>query len=316
MEMKRIVVIVIINLMLCVNGKGQNLVPNGGFEIVTSCDSLGGGFNYTIAPPWDSPTTGGSPDLFNSCSTYSNFSSPSNFTGYQYPHSGNGYAGADFFQSSGGAYREYIQVKLDSVLISQHKYCINFFVSFSKGYDCATNNIGMCFSNTHTSVFGGYRLNLIPQFLDTNIISDTTNWTLISGQYNAIGGEQYIILGNFNTAATTDTLSVHGGFDSYYYIDDVSIVDCTNVGVEELSKENEITISPNPATTSISITSTNNIKEIKLINLLGEEVIITNYQLRITNAVTMDVSSVSKGIYFVEVTDAKDKVINKKVVVQ
>ena len=330
MEMKRIVVVVIINLILCVNGRGQNLVPNGGFENIDSCNfgiNCWAGVSNGLAPPWDSPT-GGSPDLFNTCCTRSYCRVPSVSYGFQYAHTGNGYVGEEVYQSNNNVGREYIQAPLDSILLPQHKYCVAFYVSLSNDFDMGTNNIGMYFSSTHTHItsLGTTRLNLIPQIIDTSIVSDTANWTLISGQYIASGGEQYIIIGNFNTYQTIDTLSLTypspGG--SYYYIDDVSIVDCTTVGINDLTKENEITISPNPAATSITITSSNNIKVIKLINLLGEVVLIRNYELgispstplRVTDAVSVDISSASKGIYFVEITDVKENVINRKVVVQ
>ena len=333
MEMKRIAVVVIINLILNLNGIGQNLVPNGGFEVIDSCSFGSGAIVDTVAPPWDSPSAG-SVDLYNTCSSHFYYSVPANGWGYQYPHTGNGYAGGAFYSNGGvPGEREYLQVELDSTLLPNQKYCASFYVNLTNFAKWGNNNFGMCFSTTHVFVSNYDPLNLIPQINDTNIVSDTANWTLVYGQYIAQGGEKYIIIGNFYTDAQTDTIHFNANGTAaaggYYFIDDVNVHCCScdslnHEGITELTKENEITISPNPATTSISITSTNNIKEIKLINLLGEEVIITNYQLRIspstplrvTDAVSVDVSSVSKGIYFVEVTDAKDNVINRKVVVQ
>ena len=292
-----------------------NLVPNWSFETITSCDSLGGGFDFSIAPPWDSPNWG-SPDLFNPCASNSNFKVPINFAGYQQPHSDIGYAGAEFFQLGTNTFREYIQVHLDSVLVVQHKYCVTFYVSLSSVYACASNNIGMYFSSTHTFMPFTSRLNLIPQILDTNIVSDTANWTAISGEYIANGGEKYIIICNFNVDTTVHTMSVGGGIDSYYYIDDVSVWDCTGsgLGVGELSNENNIIISPNPTTGIFTIsTEGNKIKEVKVVDVVGE--IIRNYELGIRNSVTFDMTGVSKGIYFVQIMDDKNNVVNRKVVI-
>ena len=74
---------------------GQNLVLNGSFENHISCggDSIGFGMYYGDFPPWDDPTNA-TPDGFNACSIASpNFLAPSNYLGFQSPHSGAGYVG-------------------------------------------------------------------------------------------------------------------------------------------------------------------------------------------------------------------------------
>lgn len=81
----------------------------------------------------------------------------------------------------------------------------------------------------------------------------------------------------------------------------------------------QINIYPNPATTMITITSSANIKEIKIINLLGE-VVSTNSPTN--NQSTIDISQLSKGIYFIEVqadgsaSSPTNNVIRKKFVKQ
>jgi hypothetical protein len=58
------------------------------------------------------------------------------------------------------------------------------------------------------------------------VISDTLNWTKISGIYLASGGESFITMGNFKDDASTQT---QGNEDtlampfSYYFIEDVSV---------------------------------------------------------------------------------------------
>ena len=61
---------------------------------------------------------------------------------------------------------------------------------------------------------------------------------------HAIGGEQYITIGNFYPDSTTDTVNINNNTNlvcTGYYIDDVSVVDCTGsgIGVEELGIKNE-----------------------------------------------------------------------------
>ncbi len=249
-----------------------NLVPNPGFETITSCVPIAGGVNIGYLPPWDSPSDG-TPDADNTCNPISSCSVPYNGWGFQHPHSGNGYVGLGFYAfSSGQDAKEYLQVKLDSTLIAQHVYCASFFISLANSTKIACNNAGIYFSLTHTYVTNSTTLNFVPQINDTNIISDTAGWTMISGQYTAGGGEKYIVIGNFFSNALTDTIHTNGGNSAnYYYLDDVSVIDCTpGLGVGEL-QENSITLYPNPATNKLTIDIKNTKPEtIKVINMLGQ----------------------------------------------
>ncbi len=91
------------------------------------------------------------------------------------------------------------------------------------------------------------------------------------------------------------------------------------VGVSELSNiKFGINISPNPFTSQTTITFNEEQKNttIKIRDVVGN--VIKNYELGIKNgkSVTIDMSSVAKGIYFVEITDEKKNTINKKIIVQ
>lgn len=185
-----------------------NLVPNWSFEIIDSCNfglNCSGGLTSGLAPPWDSPT-GTSSDLYNSCSTHPFCRVPSNYDGYQNAHTGNGYVGIICYAQNTN-YREYIQTPLDSTLISQHKYCVSFYVTLGSWLALSTNNIGMYFSPTHTHIQTNYGLTFTPQINQTTVVGDTTNWTEITGTYIANGGEQYIIIGNFFPDSLTDTIA-------------------------------------------------------------------------------------------------------------
>ena len=110
----------------------QNLVPNPSFEIISSCPTSEGQINY--ATPWFSPTFYASipmSDEFDTCEPQwpnGAIGVPLNGKGYQFPRTGNAYAGiyvfADYEQG-----REYISVKLISPIVAGKKYCIGFYVS-------------------------------------------------------------------------------------------------------------------------------------------------------------------------------------------
>ena len=85
----------------------------------------------------------------------------------------------------------------------------------------------------------------------------------------------------------------------------VSMGNCT-VAVNELIMDNEeLIIYPNPANQLLVISSSLLVKEVRIFNVLGECVLM-NEQLTTNNKqLTLAVSSLAKGIYFVEATTEK-----------
>src|SRR5690606_13972727 len=68
------------------------------------------------------------------------------------------------------------------------------------------------------------------------ILSDTANWTLISGSFTADSAYHYLVIGNFFEDLLTDTLNMDSGpaAGAYYYVDSVSVSpESTGVGVQE-----------------------------------------------------------------------------------
>ncbi len=283
-----------------------NLVANPSFEDTVRCPNNTASMLIPSAcKNWYDPDSASS-DYFNSC-TSNLVGVPTNFAGWQNPRTGAAYSGFRVFPSG-----EYIQEKLDSVLYSNHTYCIEFYISLSNNANIATNNIGMYISDTTppTPIPPNPFTNCTPQINDTTIISDTLGWTKVSGKYIAHGGEKYITIGNFFSDAQTDTTWVahqNGGNLGYYYIDDVSIVDCTpGLGINELTDINTLTISPNPATNEIKITTNDNLKlgEVKIYNSIGACVLLSP-PLRGVKEGLLDISSLLQGLYFIEVITHK-----------
>ncbi len=292
-----------------------NLVPNPSFEIIINCLSGLTGLQQGYAPPWDSPTNG-SPDLFNSCIQDMRYNVPFNLFGFQQSHSGNGYSMISSLFPAFNGQREYIQVELDSTLSTNTTYCISFFVNLSDTTGLGTNNIGMYFSSTHTFVGGFQCLNFIPQINFTSVISDTANWTEISGTYTAQGGERYIIIGNFYPDNLTDTVSIQtsrppGLHLADYYIDDVDVHKCTcNVGVQELEQDFYFKLSPNPNNGTMQLNyslDNNETGLLKLFDIVGKE--ISEYRL-VQGNTTLNINEekLNNGLYIYKV------IVNDKVV--
>ena len=328
---KRIIALLLFVCFHC-NVKAQiNLVPNYSFEIDSLCPNNAGQIDYSV--PWYNPTWG-SPDYFNSCdgSAINSYGVPQSWIGNQNARTGNAYAGLFGYIGQSGdpnEGKEYIQVKLVDSLIEQKQYCIGFYVNFAKSplgaltyNNVAITEIGMYVSDTAISSSNLFYLPFIPQIQspDSVYLNDTVNWVEISGTYMAHGGEKYITIGNFN--AHTDTIGVvnHNNYSaSYYFIDDVSVIDCDSliVGEDKLgNKNNELEIYPNPSTAQFTIHSEGTkINQLKITNIVGQEILILHKEEQNDKSVTVDLTGVSNGIYFVEIKTEKG-VVNRKIVKQ
>ncbi len=312
---KALIIIILISISQLKFLNAQvNLVPNPSFETITTCNLGAGGINSGEVPPWDSPSDG-SPDPYNTCNIGSISGwVPNNWWGYQNPHSGNGYAGEVFFATSSGQdVREYLQIQLDSTLIAGKKYCSSFYINCVNVTNVVCNNFGMYFSNAHHYVQSLSPLNFTPQINDTSIVSDTVGWTLVSGDFIANGGEKYLIIGNFYSNLLTDTATVNGLYhQSYYFIDDVSVIDCTNQGVVSAgSTAEEIEVFPNPASNILTVKIKNNTRQksvLEIKDMLGQNLYIELLQ---TPVINIDVSHYPSGIYFINIKNATQS-INKK----
>jgi len=315
-------------IMFSVNAMGQNLVLNPSFEDTIPCSSYQG-------PPqlpcsswyW---ATGGSVDYFNNyCGDLVFYSVPANAFGFQYAKTGTAYCGIGMYQNPifpPIGLREYLGGQLSDTLRQGHIYCVSFYVVKSDSGKYYTSDIGMYLSSD-SSVDYSTALNLpyIPQIINTNgIIYDTLNWTQISGNYIAGGGEKYFIIGNFNDDVNTtldsnnQTNNANTAF-SYYYIDDVSVVDCT-VGINEIeSYKNKISLMPNPAkdesvykiflnrneTGSMIVYSKLGIK------LLNKQLVEGN------NTVSIPLTELGAGVYFIQTyVNGKNTDIRKLVVIK
>lgn len=195
-----------------------------------------------LAEPWFQPAMCSfgnvndcsSSDLYNTCHIdnppYANVGVPLNDFGYQYARTGDGYAGIGFWINNGA--RERIEVKLLESLKKDSIYCVSMFVVnklavsiFPPISMTSTSNLQFLFtadSLIDNNPIGAVYYVPSVKNPDELIITDTSNWTKISGCYKALGGESYLTIGSFfNDANSTTTNSSSEG--AYYFIDDVSV---------------------------------------------------------------------------------------------
>lgn len=130
--------------------------------------------------------------------------------------------------------REYIGGNLSDTLTVGTKYYISFKVSLAEGTFSANNNLGIKFTTIPLINSNSYTPYLIqpPPFIDnfsqvnfSNIISDSTIWTHVRGNFIADSSYINFLIGDFFTTSMTDSIMKPGypTCQSYYYLDDVCI---------------------------------------------------------------------------------------------
>lgn len=291
----------------------QNLVPNPSFEIYSICPDHLNQIQY--AQNWEPYTV--STDYYNECADNA-VSVPINFCGYQNAFDGNAYAGLIIAHGGGSTnnYREYIGCTLLDSLVINQKYFLSFKVSPSNYNLNFANNIGLLFSNKSYLNFGPnwpYDSIFIKNYshLHSNsVITDTLNWTIISGSFIADSSYKYLIIGNFYD--DTHTTVINTGYyvsSAYYYIDDLCVSTdsllCNStysVNQNSISKIN-VKCYPNPAQTELNIDY--NLKSesyFELYDILGakRKVVLLDY---ISNYKKIDLSELNSGLYFFTVLD-------------
>jgi hypothetical protein len=91
------------------------------------------------------------------------------------------------------------------------------------------------------------------------ILSDTVNWTLVSGSFVANSAYRYLVIGNFFSDPLTDTLHVIPGtsLGAYYFVDGVCVTQVGQpceftMGVAEAEERGPF-VWPNPASDRLQV---------------------------------------------------------------
>lgn len=205
----------------------SNLVPNGSFELYSTCPTMSYG-EINKATPWFQPNypyagAGGSSDFFHFCSAESCGSLS------QCPRTGIGMAGAclfwDTIATDRDKWREYLEVGLTDSMIAGRKYCVRFYANLANGSGYAIKQVqavlttdSLLYNDPDYSFISG-----VTPFLEAaSIVSDTANWVKVETRYTASGGEKFLTIGNF-TPGSSVTYTYMFNSIVYYLFDDISV---------------------------------------------------------------------------------------------
>ena len=294
----------------------QNLIQNWSFEDTVPCFNNPDPYAPESALGWlsvcQSPDYGS--DIY--CGTY--------FIpfGDQIPHSGYALMGAGLYSEyAPNSIRETFGQQLNDTLIAGHTYCVSFYVSLSGGINFAIDRIGALFTSYQIDGNDIATFTLIPQVqnIPGNIISDTTNWILISGDFVAQGNETFVSFGNFYDDQNTQSMQLPWGdttfSNSYYYFDDISVIDCT-VGLPELT-EIKFDVYPNPSfkddEITISMLSENSgITDIDIYSIEGKA--LSKQSAIFQNGKFTFEFNFDSGVYFLKIENSKGIGVRKLVI--
>lgn len=302
-------------LLIAANGcVAQNLVDNGNFEQYISCPTNGNQLNYALF--WYNPTNL-TPDYYNACSMVVGM--PVNIAGYQYAHSGNGCGGMSPFHFTVPEYREYMETELTTPLMADSCYHLEMYANLSNLCNKATDAIEVYFTDTLVE-------NVTTAFLQqftahiangSGFVTDTLNWTHITGNYTAHGGESYLIIGNFkDDAHTAYTAASNTNYSyAYYYIDDVSLtkIPACNTGINNLSQNITVTVSANAVQNNITVsTACTQPCRFILYDMAARKML----QHTFTNTATVNAAQLTKGMYLYSIQTPNGLLKNGKLVVE
>lgn len=198
-------IILLGGFLLLFNSKAQivNYVNNGGFEVPNPN-------NLQKAKFWDAVDTTKYVGVLLS-KIIAPYLVPSSSLTYQWPVSGNNHfiSLALWKPNTSNSQRGYPRNKLKQSLQSGHTYCVKFYVNLSNQSSYSCDGIGAYFGDNSIDTIKlcdkplSY---LTPQIQYSGIIIDTMNWVPVTGTFVATGNEKFMMLGNYKSDVSTNTI--------------------------------------------------------------------------------------------------------------
>lgn len=298
----------------------QNLIANPEFEVYEGCpnaisqlDSISDWFN-----------AGNTPDFLDTCASGTNAGVPfSGIFGYQLPLSGGGYVGLYTYDVVQGNYREFIEAPfLEEVQAGDTLY-FSFWLNRASGEalsnnDCSSNGFGFKLTNTIYSPPG-----LVPAIDNTadwhmeEILEDTVEWHLFSGQIVASDNFSHVVFGNFFDDNNTTTLyDSPWGCRAYYYLENVCFsksgqsCELAPTSISEFNTRSPF-VYPTQVEDIVSLNHFGKILEVRVVDYLG------NIHYTIMNPIgnILNLSNLRPG-YYVMLVETDEGLINTRIVKQ
>lgn len=232
--MLKALLLLLMNLALAAMAMAQNLVLNGSFEDTLNCE-ISTQCTLLKAKHWRNPNTA-TPDtwecdLDRACGSLME-PTGSNAPYFQTSYDGSRHAGIYLWYGPGSSNtREYLMTQLEAPLDAGVEYTVSLW-QVRRRFRYAIDHIGAWFGPDSLFEATPNWLSVSPQVRLRHPVEpylvEGDNWEQLADTFVAIGGEQWMVIGNFDPAGTVDgiDLSPEGSPVSYAYhfIDEVAVV--------------------------------------------------------------------------------------------
>ncbi len=178
------------------------------------------------------------------------------------PNSGRAYVGLILYGGYTDAI-EYIGAALNDTLTAGSRYCVSFYVRAADSYTYI-DQIGLRLTKEKDNLNMWAPIYKKPHIYSnySEPITPELGWHKVSGEYNAEGGEQHLMIGNFfepdkHVKSINEFFDYPGlGWNSYYLIDDVSVVELNaNESCENIINQ-PVPISERPSVDTFKLENT------------------------------------------------------------
>jgi hypothetical protein len=218
-------------LIKTANAQIANYIQNGSMEQMINCNAPN---NVSKAKYWRSIDSVNYGNSFLESTCYPNV--PYGTFGYQWSKNGGNHLVVGMLCTPPAClpydHRGYIRNRLKSNLINGKTYCVKFYVNITDNSSYGIDAFGAFFGDNSLDTITKMNIPLTylnPQIKNPtgNVITDTMNWTLITGTFVATGIEKHCVIGNFKSdAATNKTFINNLNFPSVYTNVLVDAVSC------------------------------------------------------------------------------------------
>jgi hypothetical protein len=285
----------------------QNLIPNGSFESYTSCPTNAG--QISLTGNWFEHTLNCTPDLYHACAYPGSMGLPTTAETI-YAYDGDGMARIYLYSSFD---REYISTQLLDPLQAGHEYAFSMRIRLFTDQLRMVGAIGAHFTEDSLTGFTQTceMVTLAAELQrDPNDIMDQLGiWYHWEDTLTAVGGEEFIAIGNFLDNASTPVIGTQFG-NALYFLDAISLVEIVSVGTPNPAFN--YTIAPNPAKDFLSIRSDQNRLNLTVLNLAGQTMMVE--QLNGSGNHRVNLNGLTSGIYFLRISTMDGERVEKLVI--